>query len=176
MIWSTLISCSLVYSALILSSSLVWSILIQSGLIRGRLAHFYNFMESKYRTYQMMPVQCHVNLLYDQIVCIAVHLRIFKNTYLMWRHMLVLTIVRCALTASEPDFKVLSAAPRLVASGPDWKVLADWCWEWLGPKGRGPKGPWAWALFHQMTLLVGALLCIFCYTILYCVVLFYDII
>ena len=146
------------------------------SMFGGRMAHFCNIMESQYRTYQIMPVQCQVNLLYDQIVCIAVHLRIFKNTYLMWRHMLVLTIVRCALTASEPDFKVLSAAPRLVASGPDWKVLADWCWEWLGPKGRGPKGPWAWALFHQMTLLVGALLCIFCYTILYCVVLFYDII
>ena len=91
------------------------------------------------------------NLLYDQIICIAVHLRILNNTYLMWRRMLVPTIVRCALTAWESDFKVL----------PDWKVLADWCWEWLKPKGRGPKGTWAGALFHQITLLVGALLCFF---------------
>ena len=72
-------------------------------------------------------------------------------------------------------FQGLVSCTTLGGFRADWKVLADWCWEWLGPKGRGPKGPWAWALFHQMTLLVGALLCIFCYTTLDRVVLFYDI-
>ena len=55
--------------------------------------------------------------------------------------MLVLTIVRCALTASEPDFKVLSAAPRLVAQGQTerfWLTGAENDW---GPKAVGPRAP-----------------------------------
>ena len=75
-----------------------------------------------------MPVPCHANLLYDQTICIAVHLRVFDNTDLMYETYASI-YNRTMCTGSFRKFKVLPVARnfmKTVVHKKKWMIWDTW--------------------------------------------------